>query len=136
MDSVTSAQDQGLRVLRLDESNFVQWEPQSSDLALLPTTIASPNPDDDSIAQEVLLKEGVEVDAFWTETVVGGARAVVAGGVAVVLSRDVTPEVVAGAFATSARVVVFLEDGFAGHDAVKTNANANAKQLGIKMKTV
>ena len=33
-------------------------------------------------------------------------------------------------------MVVFLEDGFAGSDAVKANAFTNAKNLGITMKTV
>ena len=37
---------------------------------------------------------------------------------------------------SSPRVVVFLEDGFAGADAVKANAFTNAKNLGITMKTV
>ena len=59
-----------------------------------------------------------------------------AGGVAVVLSDDVTADVVADALALGARVVVFLEDGFAGADAVKANAVTNAKNLGITLKTV
>ena len=33
-------------------------------------------------------------------------------------------------------VVVFLEDGFAGNDAVKANAFTNARNLGITLKTV
>jgi hypothetical protein len=33
-------------------------------------------------------------------------------------------------------VVVFLEDGFAGHDAVKANAFTTARNRGITMKTV
>ena len=55
---------------------------------------------------------------------------------AVVLSLEITDQVVAEALALGARVVVFLEDGFAGADAVKANAVTNAKNLGITLKTV
>jgi len=61
---------------------------------------------------------------------------VVAGGVAVVLSLDISDLVVAEVLEYTPRVVVFLEDGFAGNDAVKANAFTNSKNLGITMKTV
>ena len=55
---------------------------------------------------------------------------------AVVLSLEITDEVVAEALALDAQVVVFLEDGFAGADAVKANAVTNARNLGVTLKTV
>jgi hypothetical protein len=53
-----------------------------------------------------------------------------------VLSDAITADVVADALELGARVIVFLEDGFAGADAVKANAVTNAKNLGITLKTV
>ena len=84
----------------------------------------------------MLLKEGVPLDAPWNGIGAGGARVIEAGGVAVVLSLEITDQVVADALALGARVVVFLEDGFAGADAVKANAVTNARNLGITLKTV
>jgi len=59
-----------------------------------------------------------------------------ARGVAIVLSLEITEQIVTDALALGARVVVFLEDGFAGADAVKANAVTKAKNLGITLKTV
>ena len=72
----------------------------------------------------------------WERHTAGGDDVIVADGVAVVTSLDITDEVVNEALELKPRVVVFLEDGFAGSDAVKANAFTNAKNLGITMKTV
>jgi len=90
----------------------------------------------EEIAGEVLLKEGVPLDATWTRDRVGDATVITANGVAVVMSLDITKDVASDALALKPRVLVFLEDGFAGNDAVKANAFTNAKNLGITMKTV
>jgi hypothetical protein len=59
-----------------------------------------------------------------------------ADGVAVAQSLDISDEVVEAVFNLRPRVAVFLEDGFAGKDAVKANAFGRARELGITMKTV
>ena len=46
--------------------------------------------------------------------------------------RDLVEE----ALAMMPRVVVFLEDGFAGNDAVRVNAFTRAREVGVTMKTV
>jgi adenine-specific DNA-methyltransferase len=84
----------------------------------------------------VLLKEGVALDARWHRAKAGTSPVITADGVAVVLSLKITDEVSSEALALGMRVVVFLEDGFAGADAVKANAVTNARNLGITMKTV
>jgi adenine-specific DNA-methyltransferase len=128
----------GLRSYRLDKSNF------RDGTSIDPTnlfdfherTLNDGQRATDAIAAEVLLKEGVSLEAMWGRRKAGGAPVISAGGVAVVLSLDITDEVVAEALALGARVVVFLEDGFAGADAVKANAVTNARNLGITLKTI
>ncbi len=53
-----------------------------------------------------------------------------------VLSLNLTQEIADAALELEPKVVVFLEDGFAGADAVKANTVTNAKNAGIVMKTV
>ena len=128
----------GLRSYRLAESNFrgdVGVEP--TDLFdLSESTLDDAEQATEAIAAEVLIKEGVSLDARVDRREAGARRSIEADGVAVVLSLEITDEVVGDALALGARVVVFLEDGFAGADAVKANAVTNAKNLGITLKTV
>lgn len=135
--SVKHAADTGLRTLRLQTSNFLHNK-QAKDgaIALHATTLAADEPDFGAITEEVLLKEGIALDVPWTHDTAGYAPVVVAGKVAVVLTLDIDDEVVSAALALKPDVLVFLEDGFAGRDAVKANAATRAKQLGIRMKTV
>ena len=126
----------GLRVYRLEGSNFRQAGDAVELFDLNPATLATADADPHAVAAEVLLKEGVPLDARWNYYEIAGAEVIAAGGVAVVLSTEITDEVVADALALGARVVVFLEDGFAGADAVKANAVTNARNLGITLKTV
>jgi adenine-specific DNA-methyltransferase len=128
----------GLRSYKLSESNFRQ-ESTSGPAHLFDlqeSTLEGGEHVMEAIAAEVLLKEGVALDATWTRDNAEGSTVITAGGVAVVLSLKVTDEIVAGALALKPRVVVFLEDGFAGADAVKANAVTNTKNLGITLKTV
>jgi adenine-specific DNA-methyltransferase len=127
----------GVRSYRLDASNFRDETADPADLfALHANTLRDGEHDMDAIAAEVLLKEGVSLDAEWERGEAGGASVITANSVAVVLSLDITDEVVDYALALGARVVVFLEDGFAGADAVKANAVTKARNLFITLKTV
>ena len=51
-------------------------------------------------------------------------------------SLDITDAVVTHALDLKPRVIVFLEDGFAGKDDVKANAFTQARNIGVTMKTV
>jgi hypothetical protein len=53
----------------------------------------------------------------------------------IVTGLDLTEEVVGAAYAMDASTVVFLEDGFAGKDALKSNAFFSAKSKNIIMRT-
>jgi adenine-specific DNA-methyltransferase len=128
----------GLRVYTLGSSNFRDHTDAGPDelFDLNASTLRGGERSVEAMAAEVLLKEGVPLDATWDRSEAGGAPVILAEGVAVVLSLDVTDEVVSNALALSPRVAVFLEDGLAGADAVKANAVTNAKNLGITLKTV
>lgn len=89
-----------------------------------------------AIAAEVLLKEGVTLDAPWEVRSIERGSIVVAEGIAVVCSAEIAEEVVRDALDLRPRVVAFLEDGFAGMDTLKANAFTKARELGITMKTV
>lgn len=128
----------GLRVERLDRSNFrVGDSPEAEALFdLREATLDDREHVMENIAQEVLLKEGVRLDAPWERHKAAGAPVIVADGVAVVMSLELTQDIADAALDLEPRVVVFLEDGFAGADAVKANTFTNAKFAGIVMKTV
>jgi len=134
METVPGAQAQGLRTYRLGHSNF-RGAVASDELDLSVSTLAWEETDWQAIAAEVLLKEGIALDENWDRINIGDTEVVVAGGVAVVLSDKSDDTLVEAVLQLKTRVVVFMEDGFAGADAVKANAFTNAKNAGITMKT-
>lgn len=138
MANVPGASHLGLRVYSLAPSFFrrgqaVETMPlfDMSDRTLLDRAL-----DAESVAAEILIKEGVPLDSQLNREYVAEERLVLADGVAVVQSLELTDDVVEATFRLTPRVVVFLEDGFAGKDSVKANAFTRARELGITMKTV
>ena len=137
MANIPSAARHGFRSFRLSASNFRKSAADPHELFDMgESTLLHDQPLVDDVAVEALLKEGVPLDAPWERHTAGGSDVILADGVAVVASLDITDDVVAGVLALEPRVVVFLEDGFASRDAVKANAFTNARNLGITMKTV
>jgi adenine-specific DNA-methyltransferase len=129
----------GLRVLRLAKSNFrapEEWFSATDLFDLAETTLRFGETDINSIATEVLLKEGVALDSSWKRSPVNSGEIITAEQIAVVCARDLTENVIENAFEQKTRVVTFLEDGFIGQDTVKANAFIRARELGITMKTV
>ncbi len=133
--NVEGAKAAGLKVFSLDQSNF-RGAAEGEEIDLGDSTLAWEGTDWQAIAAEVLLKEGVPLDEKWERHEVAGAEVVVAAGVAVVLSDKIDNTLVEASLSLGPRVVVFMEDGFAGADAVKANAFTNSKTIGITMKTV
>lgn len=138
MDDVEGAYERGLRFLSLSGSNFRDpADVDPDDLSSLSeSTLVDENFDSDAVATEVLLKEGVTLDASWERHAVADGEVVVSGGIAVVVALKLDDEAVERVLDLEPRVVVFLEDGFAEADPVKANAYASAKSRGITMKTV
>jgi len=138
MEASPPFKEEGLRVYRLATSSFrsdIGADPANR-FDLSDTTLIDPDLSPEAIAAEVLLKEGVVLTEPWTRSEADGDMVIEAGGVAIVLSLEITERVVAEALALESRVVVFLEDGFAGSDAIKANAVTNARNLNITLKTV
>lgn len=138
LQEVDGASETGLRIAKLADSNFRSdaTAGEGDVLDLRESTLADGERAVEHIAQEVLLKEGVPLDSTWERHIAGDAPVVVSGGVAVVMSVELTQEIADAALALEPQVVVFLEDGFAGADAVKANTFTNAKNASIVMKTV
>lgn len=134
--SLVNNQPVGVRELRLSRSNFHEVTPAADLIDLAEQTLPQA-PELQSVAAEVLLKEGVTLDSPWERCAVSDdVEIVLADGIAVVLSLAITDEIAQAALDLTPRVVVFLEDGFVGRDTVKANAFWKAQQLGITMKTV
>jgi hypothetical protein len=105
-------------------------------LELFSTTLEDQSTPDE-IVLEVLLKFGIRLDKPWNRIEIAGASAVISDGVCVVLARALTDEIVESAKSLEeAHTVIFLEDAFAGRDAVKANAVLGFKQVNKTMKTV
>jgi adenine-specific DNA-methyltransferase len=127
----------GLRVLSLGSSAFRSGRQIEGELFdVSETTLQVAQPSDEALVAEVLLHEGVTLDQPWVRTVAGGLPVVMSGGVTVVPSISVDPRVIDAILDTRPHVVVFLEDGFAGKDALKVNTFTRCRELDITMKTV
>ncbi len=137
MEIHPGANSQGLRCLRLQGSSFrVSSYKDAAELMLLSETSES-GADPLAIALEVLLKNGVRLDQPWNRIELAGSSGVISDGVCVVLARELTDEIVEAAKALQdAHTVIFLEDAFAGRDAVKANAVFGFKHVNKTMKTI
>jgi len=138
MQNVDGAGAIGLRCFRLAPSSFlVPAESEVLSPSLLPTETLTASAQDDAVAAEVLLKNGVRLDQEWERISLADSRAIVAAGVVIVLSRELTDEIVHAALELDvAHTVIFLEDAFAGRDSVKANAHFAFKQANKTMKTM
>ena len=129
-----SAKSQGFRCLKLSSSSFLDTTPVEGQLFAETLNLKA---DNDAITAEVLLKSGVRLDMPWQRTTLAGAPVVISDGVAVVLARKITNDVVADTLnIEDVHTVVFLEDAFSGQDAVKANAHFAFKNANKTMKSM
>ena len=136
LETVDGARESGLRTYSLDQSNFRASKDSDGQLDLSVSTLAWEETDWVAVAAEVLLKEGVSLHEAWETHDLSGAKVVTSGGVAVVLTDEINYQLVEETIDLQPAVLVFMEDGFAGRDAMKANAVTNARSLGITLKTV
>lgn len=132
VETVPGARAMGLRVLRLDSGSFRQKSNAESTFDLHETTLASGKPDWNAVASQVFLAEGVALDTPITRS---GAT-IASDGVAIIATTELDESIVETALELNTRVLVFMEDAFAGRDALKANAVTNARNKGITLKTV
>jgi adenine-specific DNA-methyltransferase len=124
----------GLRMFAIAPSNFLDTTPIEGQLFAETLNTKS---DNDAIAAEVLLKSGVRLDMAWKRMKLAGSPVVISDGVAVVLARKVTNDVVAASLELSdVHTVIFLEDAFSGEDSVKANAHFAFKNANKTMKSM
>ena len=138
MSAIDGASDQGLRVYRLAPSLFrgeKDLDPDSL-FDMSDQTLLDSNSDLEHIAAEILLMEGVRLDSAIYRKSAGSASLLLAAGVAVVQSLDISDEIVDAILDLEPRVAVFLEDGFVGKDETKANADVRTRDAGIIMKTI
>ena len=136
--SVPGASQHGLRVYSLASSHFRHGQAVETMLLfdLSDRTLLTREPNIEAVTAEILIKEGVPLDSQLSRETVALEPLVLADGVAVVQSLELTDEVIEATFGLTPRVAIFLEDGFADKDSVKANAFTRARELGITMKTV
>jgi hypothetical protein len=128
---------ESVRNLTLAQSNFVNHNSLGQADSLLFESTLQQNYSDDAVAAEVLLKQGVRLDYPWVRVAVDDISVVVSDGVAVVLARKLTDDICNQVLALdNVHTVVFLEDAFAGKDAIKANAHFAFKQANKTMKTI
>ena len=136
LETVAGADQLGLRVYRLGESSFDTGSAREGQLNLSPTTLRDADADIYTIAAEVLIKEGVPLDAPWTEHQFDDVAVQVSSDVAVACGSAINEAVAEKILDLDARIVVLLEDDLAGKDALKANIFTNARNRGITLKTV
>ena len=128
----------GLRTFTLSPSNFMNRDIQNAfpEGHLFAKTLVS-ELNAENIAAEILLKNGVRLDARWNRISVGTSEVVMADKVAVVVGLDLDEDSVNKILGMeNLHTVVFLEDGFEGKDALKANTFFTCKKANITMKTV
>jgi adenine-specific DNA-methyltransferase len=107
---VAGARDMGLRVYRLSESAFLDPTTEDGALNLNPSTRREEVDNVYAVAAEVLLQEGVPLDAKWIEHECDGVAIHVSDEVAVAVGSELDEPAIDEILALGVRVVVFLED--------------------------
>ena len=124
--------------MTLAPSSFIQYDlkDKEEEGLLFSKTLAS-DLNVENIAAEVLLKNGVKLDAAWKRQLIKTLEIVIADNVVVVVGLKIEEDSVEEILSLPGiHTVVFLEDGFEGKDALKANTFFSCKKANITMKTV
>jgi adenine-specific DNA-methyltransferase len=137
-EEIPAAKSTGLRCLRLSPSNFKnnQINKLNQELDLQPFTLldaANPN----AIASEVFIKFGVKLDSPWERHLLETNEVIISESVALVVGLQLNESIIAEILRfQNIETLVFLEDAFAGKDAMKANTFFACKKANLNMKTV
>jgi adenine-specific DNA-methyltransferase len=137
LEKIPGAIDSGLRCLTLSPSNFLQHSLQNQDAEeILFSKTLTLDFNVESIAAEILLKNGVRLDVSWKRQSVSSLEIIIADSVAVVVGLELDEESIERILnIENIHTLVFLEDGFEGKDALKANTFFACKKANITMKT-
>jgi adenine-specific DNA-methyltransferase len=143
-----AAPDRGFRVFKLDESNFTTWDAQASEDAVTLAQQLELHVDhvrdgrgEQDLLFELLLKSGFPLATPIEVLLLAGnpVYSVLDGALVVSLAREVTQELIdeIADLDPKPERVVCLDEGFAGNDQLKVNANETFRTNGImNFKTV
>jgi adenine-specific DNA-methyltransferase len=143
-EALHSTDRPGLRVLRLAVSNFKVWDPDAAPVegdALarqvldFADSLAS-DATDEGIVVEMLLKEGVRLDALIEETTLLDQPVFAIGDLAVCTAHTVTPNLVTALIDFGKPRLVLLDSAFAGDDQTKSNAYFRLRDASIALRTI
>jgi adenine-specific DNA-methyltransferase len=134
--------DRGFRVFKLDESNFTTWDAQApEDAATLADQLelhvdhVRDGRSDQDLLFELLLKSGFPLATPIEEFSLAGnpVYSVLDGALVVSLARAVTQELIdqIADLDPKPERVICLDEGFAGNDQLKVNANETFRTKGI-----
>jgi adenine-specific DNA-methyltransferase len=134
-----------LRCFRLGRSNFLSWDsataPQEGDLLREHLELFADHLDTEaapeSIVAEVMVKEGIALDAAWRWEEFADGRALIVGDQTVVCLHDtITPGVVEVVERLGVQRCVMLEASFVGNDEAKSNAFYRLRDAKIAFRTI
>lgn len=128
----TDAQDRGFKVLKLDKSNFKQWQPLPStatpdqvlDQLSLHIDHIEPQAKPEDLLYEILLKSGFMLTEPLQVITLAGKTvySVGEGSLLLCLEETVTKELVDAVIETNPQQFICLDSAFHGNDQLKANA--------------
>jgi len=137
MKKIEGATEKGLRVFKVAQSPFYsQVNSDSSGLPLLLPTTLSGEFSTEEVATDAFVRAGVPLHAPWHRSTIDGREVIVSERTCILISTEVTDEIVAKLLEYDADTFVFLEDAFSNRDSVKANAFFAFKQANKYMKTI
>jgi adenine-specific DNA-methyltransferase len=138
-------QDRGFRVFKLAESNIAAWDGQMAhDEAILMEQLelhvdhVRDDRSADDVLYEILLKSGFPLSTRVEPLEIEGAlvTSVAGGALLICLAQGLSLELVRAVAARKPERAVFLDEGFAGDDALKANAAQIFKAAGITFRSI
>ncbi|MEN5247287.1 site-specific DNA-methyltransferase [Brucella pseudintermedia] len=142
--------DYGMRVYRLDRSNFRVWDGQAMNADALSEQIelhidhVSEASSQEDLLHELLLKSGFPLSTKIQTVELAGKRvfSIEDGSMLICLEKEITPELIDALADANPLQVICLDEGFKGNDQLKANAvqtfraRAQAEESEIVFKTV
>jgi hypothetical protein len=137
MKKIEGAHEKGLRVFKVAKSPFHnETSSDSSGLPLLLPMTLSSKINAEEIAADAFLRSGVSLGAEWHRSKIDGRDIITSERTCILISDEVTEEIVTKLLAYDVDTFIFLEDAFANRDSVKANTFFSLKQANKTMKTI
>jgi adenine-specific DNA-methyltransferase len=133
-------QDLGFKVLKLEDSNFKQWQQiEGKDAKALAEQMklfvdpVSESATIENMAYELLLKSGKDLNSQFEKK---GSFFKIKGSELILILEKATQEIIETVIAEKPMKVIALDKLFKGNDQLKTNTVLQMKDAGIEFKTI